>query len=193
VRRSVSVLVAATLVAACALEPRHEITTPAAAGASTRLQEPAANEVIVVINNNAVMGNHAGLFVGKRLSDPAGSYHHVRAWEIGWPGVSLNDYIAFQRSDGERVQTYRFSVESDVLAEIAARLPETDRAAPLFCGAAVNNALAGSGPFAGIQKKWWRTPGAVAAALDEIIARDPSIGACLLPDGSACRREAPNR
>ena len=191
-----ALFLAATLLAACADDPSRggpfDAGDAADAAMATPnlakvLAEPLADEVVVIINNNAAFGNHAGLFVGDRLSDPAGSYRKVRAWTAGWKRPTLNDYIAYQRVDGERVETYRFRVASEVLEKVAERLPEADHAAPLFCGAGVNNAIAGIGPFAGIEKRWWVSPATLAAALSAIIAADPQTGACLLPDGSSCR------
>lgn len=156
----------------------------------TPLDEPRKNEVIVVINNNAALGNHAGIFVGTRLSDPAGSYRNVRSHLTGWKRPSLNDYVDFQRVDGERIQTYRFALRESDLSAIAKRLPEADAALPLFCGSAVNNAIAGIGPFGSIKKVWWTTPAAVAEQLDSIIKNGPSVGQCVLPDGSSCSKPA---
>ncbi len=152
----------------------------------TRLDEPGKNEVIIIINYNAITGNHAGLFVGNRLSDPAGSYKNVRSREPGWKRPGLNDYVGFQMVDGERIQTYRFTLQGAELAAITARLPEADAAMPLFCGSAVNNAIAGIGPFSNIKSVWWTTPAAVAEQLDVIIRKGPGIGLCVLPDGSSC-------
>ncbi len=187
-------LAAAALLAACAGAPAREGLAPApvsCAGsdsASIKLVEAGADEIVIVINNNAALGNHAGLFLGDRLSDPAGSYRHLRSASDGWQQPSLKDYVAFQRSDGERVEAYRFRLDESTRAEIAARLPEADAALPLFCGSAVNNAIAGSGPFAAIGKVWWTSPAAVAAELDAIIAADPALGRCELPDASPCRK-----
>jgi len=156
----------------------------------TALEEPRPDEVVVVINNNGGIGNHAGIFVGKRLSDPAGSYRFVRSKLKGWTRPTLNDYVAFQMVDGERVQSYRFTVQAADIAAVAARLPTADAAAPLFCASAVNNALAGIGPFAAIQSVHWLTPAAVAEQLTTLIMGSPGIGHCVLPNGSPCAKTA---
>jgi hypothetical protein len=154
----------------------------------TSLDEPRPDEVVVVINNNGGIGNHAGIFVGRRLSDPAGSYRFVRSKLKGWKRPTLNDYVGFQMVDGERVQSYRFTLREPDLSAVAARLPTADAAAPLFCASAVNNALAGIGPFAEIKPVHWVTPAAVAEQLKAIITASPDIGHCVLPDGTACTK-----
>jgi len=157
---------------------------------ATRLEEPRRNEVIIVINNNAITGNHAGMFVGLRLSDPAGSYKNTRSRSPGWQRPGLNDYVGFQMVDGQHIQTYRFTLQEADLSAIAARLPEADAALPLFCGSAVNNAIAGIGPFRDINRVTWTTPAAVAEQLDLIVRESHGAGTCFLPDGSDCRQES---
>ena len=110
----------------------------------------------------------------------------VAAPPKGWRRPTLNDYVGFQMNDGQRVQSYRFALPEAEASAIAARLPAADAAAPLFCASAVNNALAGIGPFAGIKPVNWMTPAAVAEQLEAILAANPGIGRCVLPDGSSC-------
>jgi len=182
------------MLAACAgslpleveLDPAVENDLAGAEMPATHLQEPRDDEVVVIINNNGGIGNHAGIFVGRRLSDPAGSYRFIRAKAKGWRRPTLNDYVGFQMNDGQRVQSYRFALPEAEASAIAARLPAADAAAPLFCASAVNNALAGIGPFAGIKPVNWMTPAAVAEQLEAILAANPGIGRCVLPDGSSC-------
>lgn len=151
-----------------------------------QLAEPAANEVVVVINNNAALGNHAGIFAGERLSDPAGSYKNVRARSPDWQRVSLADYVAYQMDDGLRIQIYRFTLSERQFSDVVARLPEADSALPLFCGAAVQNALAGIGPFAGIDATWWTSPAELARRLEPLTGGAKAVGVCLWPDGLPC-------
>jgi hypothetical protein len=182
------------LLAACAgslpleveLDPTVDNGLASAEMPATHLQEPRDDEVVVIINNNSGIGNHAGIFVGRRLSDPAGSYRFIRAQSKGWRRPTLNDYVGFQMTDGERIQSFRFTLPAAELSAIAARLPVADAAAPLFCASAVNNALAGIGPFAKIKPVNWMSPAAVAEQLDAILAANPGVGQCVLPDGSAC-------
>ena len=184
------------MLAACAgslpleveLDPTVENDLPGAEMPATPLQEPRDDEVVVVINNTGGIGNHAGIFVGRRLSDPAGSYRFVRAKAKGWRRPTLNDYVGFQMVDGNHVQSFRFTLPEAEFSAIAARLPVADAAAPLFCAAAVNNALAGIGPFGEIKAVNWRTPAAVAEELEAILAANPGIGRCVLPDGSPCAK-----
>ena len=189
-------LLCAGLLAACVsalpleseLDPTVDNDLPSAEMPATHLQEPGQDEVIVVVNNSSGIGNHAGIFVGRRLSDPAGSYRFVRSQVKGWKRPTLNDYIAYQLVDGERVQSYRFALTESELSAIAARLPTADAAAPLFCASATNNALAGIGPFATIKPVNWMSPAAVADELDAILKANPGIGRCALPDGSPCAK-----
>lgn len=193
--RNFSAALCIGLLAACAsplpLEVELDPTVdnlPAASAEmpATQLQEPRDDELVVVVNNNGGIGNHAGLFVGRRLSDPAGSYRHVRAQAKGWRRPTLNDYVGFQMSDGQHIQSFRFRLPPGELSAVAARLPVADAAAPLFCASAVNNALAGIGPFARIMPVNWMTPAAVAEELAAVLAANPGVGVCVLPDGSAC-------
>lgn len=154
--------------------------------AEIRLAEPGPDEVVVVINNNAAFGNHAGIFAGGRLSDPAGSYRDVRAESPGWLRVSLADYVAYQMVDGLRIQVYRFTLPEAQFSEVVARLPEADSAAPLFCGAAVQNAIAGIGPFQSIETTWWTSPAELARRLASLTTDQQVSGTCLWPDGLPC-------
>jgi hypothetical protein len=192
--RQLPALLCAGMLAACAgtrpleaeSDPTVENDLAAAEMPATHLPEPRQDELVVVINNSSGIGNHAGFFVGRRLSDPAGSYRFIRSQVKGWKRPTLNDYIAYQLVDGERVQSYRFTLSEADLSAIAARLPAADAAAPLFCAAAVNNALAGIGPFAKLAPVNWTSPAAVAEQLDAILAANPGVGYCVLPDDSPC-------
>lgn len=151
-----------------------------------RLSEPGANELVVVINYNAPFGNHAGLFAGTRLSDPAGSYRSVRSRLPEWREPSLVDYVAYQMSDGWRIQIYRFDLSGHELSAVLGRLTEADRGMPLFCAAAVQNAIAGIGPFQSIPATWWTSPAALADRLDALLDEGGIVGVCRRIDGSAC-------
>jgi len=148
-----------------------------------RLAEPAPDEVALVINANAAFGNHAGLFAGARLSDPAGSYVALRRRQPDWQ-ASLADYVRFQSSDGTHIRVYRFRLETEDFAAVTARLPEADRAAPLFCATAVHNAVAGIGPFSPLALAGWTSPIRVATLLDRLVSA--GAGSCELPDASPC-------
>src|SRR5512147_2217868 len=93
-----------------------------AQAAVRRLAQPSEYEVAIVVNNNAIGGSHAGMFAGGRLSDPSGSYVSVRSRDPAWRGVSLDDYVRFQRQDGEDVRIYRFRLEAHDFAVIDGRL-----------------------------------------------------------------------
>ena len=180
-------LLLALLLSACASTPpevEHDWTRSGIA--AVRLDEPRGNEVVVVINNNAPGGNHAGIFVGARLSDPAGTYRLVRLKTPDWKQPSLADYVWFQMEDGRNIRIYRFSLNEEDLSAVAARLPVADRAMSLFCGAAVQNAIAGIGPFRTIEAIWWTSPTALAERLDALVGETHAAGACEMADGSPC-------
>lgn len=154
-----------------------------------RIAEPRPDEVVIVINVNAVFGNHAGILAGSRLSDPAGSYFSLRSHKQGWT-PSLADYVRYQSSDGPNIRVYRFQLEQRDLEIVAARLDEADKAAPLFCATAVQNAVARVGPFAGIPRAGWTSPASVATLLDRLLASG-GRGSCELPDSSDCTKTLP--
>lgn len=156
-----------------------------AAAEAIKLAEPNADEVVIVINNNAAFGNHAGIFAGTRLSDPAGSYAYFRRAEAGWQ-PRLQDYVRFQSSDGMHIRTYRFRLPAADFSAVLARLPVADEAKPLFCATAVQNSVAGIGPFAAIPQAGWTTPAKLAERLDQLITSAAAAGACELPDGTPC-------
>ena len=151
-----------------------------------RLAEPDELEVAIVVNNNAIGGSHTGMFAGGRLSDPSGSYVSVRSRDPAWPGVSLNDYVRFQRQDGEDVRIYRFRLEARDFAIIDGRLRSESATPALFCAATVQNHVAGIGPFAGIEPVWWTSPAALAERLDTLVDARSAAAACIRPSGVPC-------
>jgi len=150
------------------------------------LAEPGASEIVVVVNNNGFLGSHAGMFAGARLTDPAGSYKFQRSKLPGWPHPTLADYIRFQSADGMTIESYRFTVSSDDFARIDARMADADSAPPLYCATAVQNAIAGIGPFRSIRAAGWITPAALADSLRPLTRGAAPAGHCELPDGDAC-------
>lgn len=163
--------------------PAAETSSPSA---KRPLAEPAANEVVVVINNNAVAGNHAGIFAGARLNDPAGSYLGTRSRDSNWPGPSLADYVEFQKEDGERIQIYRFKLAPDDFAAIDSRMASAGITPPLFCAVQVHNLVAGLGPFGPLEKVGWTTPASLARQLDKLIDGQAAPGECVMPDNQPC-------
>ena len=87
-----------------------------------KLAEPASDEVVVVINDNAFGGNHAGLFAGSLLIDPAGSYVGVRGEDATWQGPTLADYARYQTVDGPNIRFYRFRLQPQAFASIEQRI-----------------------------------------------------------------------
>ena len=182
---------AAGLVAACASAPAPDRSSPAATADNPvfdaiDLAEPGQREVIVVINDNAVGGRHAGVFAGTRLSDPSGTYRHVRSEDAAWRGPTLRDYVNFQLLDGSKVRAYRFTLPQAEFAAIESRMANAGWTMPLFCAAKVQDYLAGVGPFGSLETTWWTSPKELGRQLDSIIRRPGKPGACELPDGKPC-------
>lgn len=171
-------------------DPVAAVDVVARSNSSTeiKLEEPRSQEVVIIINNNSALGNHAGLFVGSRLSDPAGSFVAERSRLPGWTVPLLADYVEFQKLDGPKIQLFRFTLAAADVAALEARLPEADRAAPLFCAAAVQNAIAGIGPFQAIKPAFFTTPAGLAEVLRPLSKGNSQVagGRCAWADGAAC-------
>lgn len=150
------------------------------------LAEPASNEAVIVINNNALGGNHAGIFAGARLNDPAGSYVGTRTQNGNWSGPSLADYVEFQKEDGENILIYRFRLAAADFAALDARMAAAGITPPLFCAAEVQNLIAGLGPFAGIAPVYWTSPASLADLLDDLRSGRAAPGVCVMPDNRPC-------
>lgn len=150
-----------------------------------QMKEPEPFEVVVVVNdnNNQV---HAGMFVGKEVVDPAGSYLRVRESERNWPGPTLKDYTHFQLEDGPEVRLYRFNLSSEAFARLKARVEHIGFTPPLFCAAKVQNMISGIPPFQNVPDAWLVSPAVVGQHLDLIIRDNHAAGACNWPDGSSC-------
>ena len=154
--------------------------------ADIRLAEPAPDEVVVVLNVNALGGNHAGLFAGKLLLDPAGSYFGVRGQDKDWKGPTLRDYARYQTIDGLKIRFYRFRLKPHAFSALLQRIREAGTTSPLFCASAVQNLLANLAPFDAIKEVGWTTPTALARALDALTRGEGAIGECQKPDASPC-------
>ena len=183
--RSVRLLLVFLLAACADLAPTYD-PDPKLAERRTRLADVAPDEVVIVINNNAAGGRHSGMFAGRELSDPSGSYVFQRTGTPGWAGPSLDDYVAFQLEDGANVRVYRFRLQADDFAEIERRIRSAGVTPPLFCAVAVQNQIAGVGPFARLEVTGWTSPSALARRLDPLVGGSVTAGACLRPSGSRC-------
>jgi hypothetical protein len=84
------------------------------------------------------------------------------------------------------IRAYRFRLPAADFSAVLARLPVADEAKPLFCATAVQNSVAGIGPFAAIPQAGWTTPARLAERLDQLITSTAAAGACELPDGRPC-------
>ena len=150
------------------------------------IAEPASNEVVVVVNDNALGGNHAGLFAGTVLVDPAGSYFGIRGQEPDWKGPTLADYARYQTVDGLKIRLYRFRLDPAAFLVIAQRVREAGPTPPLFCASAVQNILAGAPPFEAIERVGWTTPSSLGRVLDKLTHGKEAIGECQNLDASLC-------
>lgn len=153
--------------------------------------EPAPDEVVIVVNNNAGFGTHAGLFVGARLSDPAGGYVNARQNATGWSGPTLHDYIRFQLEDGNRVQTFRFTLAPEDIAIIDARVANAGMGKPLYCAADVRDQVAGVGPFKAMRTGEWLSPAGLAELLLPYVEGPGAVGVCAWANGVPCRVHIP--
>jgi hypothetical protein len=153
---------------------------------SIALTEPAPDEVVVVINDNAFGGNHAGIFAGSLLFDPAGSYRNVRGQDKDWQEPTLVDYARYQMLDGLKIRFYRFRLQSQAFSAIAQRMLTAAPTPPLFCASAVQNLLVGIPPFNAIERASWTTPTALGQLLDTLTRGASAAGICQNLDASPC-------
>lgn len=165
--------------------------TPAAPWHQINTAEPAPDEVVVVVNNNAGFGTHAGMFVGARLSDPAGSYVNARQNADGWRGPTLRDYATFQLEDGNRVQLFRFKLAPQDIAVIDGRVAKAGMGRPLYCAADVRDQIAGVGPFKDMRPGDWLSPAGLADLLRRYVEGPGAAGVCVWANGAACRVQNP--
>lgn len=189
-------LILAILLAGCSTPTVVRTTLPdkaASAGSAKQhpLSEPEANEAVIIINNNAGPGTHAGIFAGMRLNDPAGSYVGTRAMDKNWTGPSLADYVEFQKEDGEKIHIYRFKLSPADFVALDSRMAAAGPTPPLFCAVEVQNLIAGLGPFMPIPSVGWATPASLAELLDQLIDKQVASGKCVLPDNQSCQARSP--
>ena len=151
-----------------------------------KLAEPAPDEVVVMVNDNAFGGNHAGLFAGSLLIDPAGSYFGMRGEDKSWKGPTLADYARYQTVDGPKIRFYRFRLQPQAFASIEQRIRDAGPTPPLFCASAVQNLLAEIPPFDAVERAGWTTPTALGRVLDKLTQGEGAIGECQKLDASSC-------
>ena len=185
----VVVLAGALLLSSCASSTKIPLTAAPLLGngypETLGFAEPGQHEVVVVINYNLKV-QHAGMFAGGTLLDPAGSYLNVRGRQAGWPGVSLQDFVRFQLEDGPDIRLYRFTLPAAQFGQIKARVDEAGTTMPLFCAAKVQNIISGVAPFESLPDAWLVSPARLADYLDEIIVAKPEAGECRWPNGASC-------
>jgi hypothetical protein len=151
------------------------------------LAEPAPDEVVVVLNVNALGGNHAGLFAGKLLIDPAGSYLWTRGQDKTWSEPTLRDYARYQTIDGLKIRFYRFHLKTPAFAALVQRIRAAGATPPLFCASAVQNLLADIAPFEIVKRVGWTSPTALAHVLDTLTQGAGAVGECQKLDASPCK------
>ena len=184
--KSVYLLLALLLVAPVAAEEAPNWNTDPPLKVDIKLAEPAPDEVVVVINDNAFGGNHAGLFAGSLLIDPAGSYVGVRGEDKSWQGPTLADYARYQTVDGPNIRFYRFRLQPQAFASIEQRIHASGPTAPLFCAVAVQNLLVGVPPFDALESTTWTSPTALGRELDALTQGEAAAGECQKLDASPC-------
>lgn len=176
------------IIGGCTVTYREPEETAATPWYKVVIVEPASNEVVIVVNNNAGFGTHAGMFVGSRLSDPAGGYVNARQMVGGWNAPTLRDYIQFQLEDGNRIQTFRFVLAPEDIAVINARIANAGMGTPLYCAADVRDQIAGVGPFKALAAGDWLSPAGLAELLLPYVEGPGATGACVWANGAPCRR-----
>jgi len=157
------------------------------------LPEPAADEVVIVINNNSGFGTHSGLFVGQHLSDPAGNYFLQKSFEPGWEKPTLRDYVEHQMIDGLRVQVFRFKLNPADIRVIEERVAKAGITVPLNCAVEVRDEIANLGPFKALKPTGWLSPNALAEELLPLVEGPHASGTCQWPNGRPCRQTGPIR
>ncbi len=156
---------------------------------AVNVTEPAADEVAIVINNNAGFGTHAGLFVGARMSDPAGNYWRERRDDPDWKHPTLRDYVRHQMVDGLRVQVFRFRLDPADIKIIDQRVANQGITVPLNCAAEVRDQVANVGVFKALKPRGWLSPAALAEQLLPLIEGPTAVGICTWGNGVPCRPE----
>lgn len=154
--------------------------------------EPGADEVVIVINNNSGFGTHSGMFVGARMSDPAGNYEMVRRFESDWKGATLRDYVQHQMVDGLRVQLFRFKLDPADINIIDERVARQGITVPLNCAVEVRDQIANVGVFKALKPTGWLSPNELAEQLLPLITGPVAVGVCTWPNGRSCRADAPS-
>ena len=146
-------------------------------GNPLRYIDPLGLETTVVINSNtALIGTHAGLFLGHgvldgqpagpEIYDPSGSYLNNTRGEGGVffeQDASLGNYLAYQLADGSAVQIYTFNTTAAEEQAIAKRAENIGDPRGLNCASSVSHALNGIGPFKNLGT--YNTPNGLGAAL----------------------------
>lgn len=177
-------LLFATLLSACAQNPAP--TRIAEPPRLEHLAEPGVREVVVVINANSFAGSHAGMFAGKLLYDPSGSYAGVRSQDESWRHPSLADYVNYHLRDGPDVRIYRFRLTQVEFDLVRARIENAGWTMPMFCARDVQDVLAGLGRFKRLETGKWTSPIRLGESLAEIEPTTLVVGACGTPDTQPC-------
>lgn len=134
-----------------------------ALGNPHRYTDPLGLDVTVIINNNTpIFGTHVGVFVSadntQVLYDPGGSYMNGPKGSGGAlydENANLNDYINFQKGDGDDVIAHFFKTTTAQDQEIIERIQNLGGCSGGLCSKCSSNALDGVGPFKDLGSYWF--------------------------------------
>jgi RHS repeat-associated protein len=131
----------------------------------TNSTDPTGLDTVVIVTRDTVpytfglltYGSHAAVYVDNggnpTLYDPAGSYNSSTRGTgdtFSGPDAAISPYVAYQKSLGSSVTTYRFGTSDLQESTIAGNIDQQGGAAPLFCATSVSSVIAGVGPFQGV-------------------------------------------
>lgn len=185
---------------------RHPEDVIAAAGARSdpslhafNLPEAAADEAVILINNNSGCGTHSSLLVVQRLSDRTGNYFLQKSFEPGWEKPTLRDYVEHQMIDGLRVQIFRCKLNPADIRVIEESVAKSGFTVPLNCAFEVRDEIAHLGPFKALKPTGWLSPNALTEALlplvegpsarRNLLGTDPRLFHHARPARGLCLRE----
>ena len=133
-------------------------------------------DVTVIINNNGWIGTHAGVYVdgpsGTVLFDPGGNYRSAErgSGDALWGAeANLDDYIAFQKTDGSEIEIFNFKTTPEQDKQIIDNIDKGGCMGGL-CAACVGNVLEGVGPFENLDGSL--TPAGLADDMEDLQSGD---------------------
>lgn len=146
---------------------------------AVHLKDPGPTEIVIVVNDNdPIIGTHTGMYVGEEgLYDPGGFYERK--------SPTIGEYVATQvKDDGPIVRIYRFELSKSDFSQISgAYSASSNSGMPGLCSSNCGAMIRGTGPFRDLGGT--RTPHGMRNELDELVRR--KRGVCLQPSGQACQ------